>query len=234
MPFKSLFIIFWVVCSLTLSGCSALSYKSSDNYDSSQLALLNQQFQIDPDSARAQLHTLKQTAPNDTSLWITSGYWSLQENNIPRAKVAFQKAQQIENNNVEALMGLGLCADKIKDHGGAQSFYHRALLLEGDNLKLLNNLAVSYMLNKKPKKAVKYLSKAHSLFAPKYASADKQFKGDVSKPELEARIFHNLSLAFAMDNKLADARSIMQELVGVQETESRLETFDQLTNDRDR
>lgn len=181
------------------SGCSTFS-TSIDQ----QLQQLDVEYRQSPSQARSQLQTLKNDHLNDARPWIKSGFWSLQENNIERARIAFIQARRLDNDNPDVYMGLGLCADEQKNHPQAQEYYQQGIELDNTHLKLKNNLAVSYLLSKEVTKAIALLE-----LITRELPANTRLS-QTEKDRLQA----NLSLAYSMNRQLEEAYKIDKELLG--------------------
>jgi len=188
---------------VVLPGCSALTAKKIPD----QLDQLDTQFSSSPTKARTQLDELKTEFNDDARPWVTSGYWSLKEDDIPRANIAFRQAHRLDAKNVQAIMGLGICADKQQQHPQAQDFYQQGLVLDNDNTKLKNNLALSYLFSQQPSSAIKLLEPI-SKHAPTSASTT-----PLSITEHQ-RLLSNLSLAYTMNKQFDQAYEIDKELHG--------------------
>jgi len=104
-------------------------------------------------------------------------------------------------------MGLGICADKQQQHPQAQDFYQQGLVLDNDNTKLKNNLALSYLFSQQPSSAIKLLEPI-SKHAPTSASTT-----PLSIIEHQ-RLLSNLSLAYTMNKQFDQAYEIDKELHG--------------------
>lgn len=196
MPLNLLVI---VLSLLSLTGCSTFSSSLDD-----QLSELNHQYDTAPEYARKQLAELKQKNTGDAGPWISSGNWSLKEGDIERAKIAFKQALKLEAKSVDALMGLGICADKKKKHTKAQNYYRQGLEMQPNNSKLLNNYALSYILNKQPLPAIILLEPLVD---------NKKTKEDLNKKD-KNRLLANLSLAYSLNGNLEKAYYIDKELLG--------------------
>lgn len=197
----SLFSLLLII--IALPGCSTFSANQMPD----QLDQLDIQFTSSPDKARAELNELKTEFKDDARPWVTSGYWSLKEDDITRANIAFRQAHRLDAKNIQALMGLGICSDKQQQHPQAQDFYQQGLVLDNDNIKLRNNLALSYILSQQPSSAIKLLepisirSPTSSSFVP------------LSITE-QQRLLSNLSLAYTMNKQFDRAYEIDKELHG--------------------
>lgn len=183
-----------------ISGCSSLSGGNLNQ----QLLQLDDDYQQSPSTARSNLQKLKKDNLADARPWIKSGYWSLAERDIERARIAFLQAKRLDNNNAEIFMGLGICADNIKDHLQAQSYYLQGLELDKYNFKLKNNLAISYILSQQAHLAIPLL-KSITNQAAVYSTLSHSEKN---------KLRSNLSLAYASNNNPEKAYEIDQELLG--------------------
>lgn len=182
-----------------ITGCSTLSGDLNQ-----QLAQLDNDYQQSPSTARSNLQQLKQDNLEDARPWIKSGYWSLAERDIERARIAFLQAKRLDHNNVDILMGLGICADSLKSHSQAQDYYLQGLELESDNFKLKNNLAISYILSQQAARAIPLLE----------SIANQPSLYETLNDTERTRLRSNLSLAYAMNHDSQQAYNIDQELLG--------------------
>ena len=189
--------------SVALPGCSVFSA----NQIPDQLDRLDIQFTSSPDEARAELDELKTEFKSDARPWVSSGYWSLKEGDVERAHIAFRHAHRLDAKNIKALMGLGICADKQQQHPQAQAFYQRGLVLDNDNIKLKNNLALSYIFSQQPKLAIKLLEPIVNNRASVLSTA-------TASPTELTRIRSNLSLAYTMNKQFRKAYEVDKELHG--------------------
>ena len=183
-----------------VSGCSTLSTTNMTQ----ELQQLDSAYQQSPIHAREQLQEIKSSHEKDARPWITSGQWSLKENDIARARIAFLQAKRLDVNNIDAYIGLGICADQQKQHPQAQTFYLQGLNIARDDLKLKNNLAVSYLLSKQVKKAI-------TILKPIAATMNKLNTELLTE---EKRLLSNLSLAYQMTGKPQLAYPLDKKLVG--------------------
>ena len=183
-----------------VSGCSTLSTTNITQ----ELQQLDSSYQQSPIHAREQLQEIKSSHEKDARPWITSGQWSLKENDIARARIAFLQAKRLDVNNIDAYIGLGICADQQRQHPQAQMFYLQGLNIEHDNLKLKNNLAVSYLLSKQAKKAI-------TILKPIATTINKHNTELLTE---EKRLLSNLSLAYQMTGKPQLAYPLDKKLVG--------------------
>jgi cytochrome c-type biogenesis protein CcmH/NrfG len=188
---------------MALPGCSTFSA----NQIPDQLDQLDIQFTSSPTKARTQLNELKTEFKEDARPWVTSGYWSLKEDDIPRANIAFRQAHRLDAKNIQALMGLGICSDKQQLHPQAQDFYQQGLVLDNDNIKLKNNLALSYILSQQPISAIRLLE-------PISKHSSTSSSTTLLSITEHQRLLSNLSLAYSMNKQFDKAYEIDKELHG--------------------
>jgi len=197
---KKLGILLLILLATMMStGCSTFSSGIDQ-----QLIQLDIEYKQSPELARTQLKELKDDHADDARPWIKSGYWSLKEQDIERAGIAFRQARRLDNNNVEIYMGLGICADSQKRHIQAQEYYKQGLKLESYNLKLKNNLALSYLLSQEIERAISLLE----------STINDLSNTSPLTPSEKDRLRANLSLAYAMNNNPQQAYNIDKQLLG--------------------
>lgn len=187
-----------------LTACSGLNKNVNH-----QINDINDLYTLNPKSARAQLVLLKEQHPDDPNIWVTSGYLSLNDQDIARARVAFNKAVKLDPYHVRALMGQGICSDKLKQHAAAQGYYQQALAIEPGHVAVTNNLAMSYLMSDQVEKAIKLLEPLVS----------------ITEKNLNNKVHFNLSLAYAMNGQLALARQMLVDLSGTKMADQQMQHF---------
>lgn len=184
---------------MVISGCASQSqYKASD------LASLDDLFTEQPSVARQKMIVFKQQNPENSDIWNISGFWSVKEKNYARAGIAFRKSLQLNPDNPRALLGLGICADAEQHHFQAQTLYRQGLNIAPDDISLKNNLALSLLFTGDTNEALTLLEK----LAQKVTPAEESEQPD------ERRIWSNLILAYAMNDRYSDAENIAVRLYG--------------------
>ena len=74
------------------------------------------------------------------------------------ADLYFAKCTEIDGENIEALSGRGIALDMAGDHKKARELYTRALMVAPDDMGILNNLALSYLMAGEYDAAIKALA----------------------------------------------------------------------------
>ncbi len=158
----------------------------------------------DPRNAIGYARTLKALGSSDRALEILKtafqanvtngdiagelGRLALELNHLEIAKPALDVANQQGTRDWRTLSALGTLRAKEGRHDQAQQYYLAALETKPDALSVINNLALSYMLDGKPQMAEELLRKA------------------VSSGHDEKRIRQNLALALGLQSKFIEAR----------------------------
>lgn len=102
----------------------------------------------------------------------------------------FEKALDIDSDDLKARNGLGIALDYLGEHAKAQKQYEKVLREEKNNLPTVNNLAYSYILTRR-------YDKAMALLEP-----------HVNNPAATAAMRQNLALAYGLAGMEADAERI--------------------------
>jgi Flp pilus assembly protein TadD len=158
----------------------------------------------DPHNAIGYARTLKALGSGDRALEILKtafqanitnadiaaelGRLALELNHLEIAKPALEVADQQGMRDWKTLSALGTLRAKEGRLDQAQQYYLAALENQPDALSVINNLALSYMLDGKAQKAEELLRKA------------------VSSGHDEKRIRQNLALALGLQGKFIEAR----------------------------
>jgi Flp pilus assembly protein TadD len=140
------------------------------------------------DKALEILKTAFQASPTNGDLAAELGRLALERDHLEIAKPALELADQQGIRDWKTLSALGTLRAKEGQHDQAQRYYLAALENQPDALSVLNNLALSYMLDGKAQNAEELLRKA------------------VSSGHDEKRIRQNLALALGLQGKFAEAR----------------------------
>ena len=140
------------------------------------------------DKALEILKTAFQASPTNGDIAAELGRLALETDHLEIAKPALELADQQGIRDWKTLSALGTLRAKEGQHDQAQRYYLAALENQPDALSVINNLALSYMLDGKAQNAEELLRKA------------------VSSGHDEKRIRQNLALALGLQGKFAEAR----------------------------
>ena len=140
------------------------------------------------DKALEILKTAFQASPTNGDIAAELGRLALETDHLEIAKPALELADQQGMRDWKTLSALGTLRAKEGQHDQAQRYYLAALENQPDALSVINNLALSYMLDGKAQNAEELLRKA------------------VSSGHDEKRIRQNLALALGLQGKFAEAR----------------------------
>ena len=140
------------------------------------------------DKALEILKTAFQASPTNGDIAAELGRLALETDHLEIAKPALELADQQGVHDWKTLSALGTLRAKEGQHDQAQRYYLAALENQPDALSVINNLALSYMLDGKAQNAEELLRKA------------------VSSGHDEKRIRQNLALALGLQGKFAEAR----------------------------
>lgn len=119
------------------------------------------------------------TDPNDQKLVVEQGLLALELGQTAKAQHALLRASP-DSSDWRVLSGLGVAHAGLGQHANAQKYFEKALAVSPENPTILNNLALSYILDKKVDKGRELLERAA--------------KAGGSKPEIQ----RNLEMAMAL------------------------------------
>jgi Flp pilus assembly protein TadD len=114
------------------------------------------------DAAAAVLEATASGQRGDRVLLVERGLLALQRGDAERAKSLLLKSAPDEAKDWRALSALGVASSSQGDQAGAQSYFKQALAVSPNNSVVLNNLALSYVLERKVERAEGLLRKASS------------------------------------------------------------------------
>jgi len=97
--------------------------------------------------------------PDNQQLVVEQGLLALELGHTQKAQHALLRASP-DNNDWKVLSGLGVAHAGTGQHAKAQDYFNRALVLSPNNPTVLNNLALSYILDKKVDKGRELLQQA--------------------------------------------------------------------------
>lgn len=128
--------------------------------------------------------------PSDTKLLYQLGLAYTDSGQPELAVGALDKLTAIEPDNAMAYNAKGVAFDKAGNHFAAQELYHMALKREPDAVPILNNLAMSLILDDRPGEAI-------TLLEPLY-----------EREEDNAKVRHNLALAYGLTGNKQKAQEL--------------------------
>lgn len=100
-----------------------------------------------------------QAAPDNQKLVVEQGLMALELGQSAKAQHALMRASP-DTNDWRILSGIGVAHAGLGQHANAQKYLEKALVLSPDNPTILNNLALSYILDKKVDKGRELLQRA--------------------------------------------------------------------------
>jgi Flp pilus assembly protein TadD len=128
--------------------------------------------------------------PADESVLVHLGYALTAAQDFPEAVNVFDQLIAINPESIAAYNGKAVAFDRAGNHVAAQEIYQAALKIEPTSKTIINNLALSMILSNKPGTAI-------TLLEPMALAG----------PE-NARLRHNLALAYGVKGDLERARDI--------------------------
>jgi Flp pilus assembly protein TadD len=140
------------------------------------------------DKALEILKTAFQASPTNGDIAAELGRLALETNHLEIAKPALELADQQNVRDWKTLSALGTLRAKEGRHDQAQRYYLAALENQPDALSVINNLALSYMLDGKAQQAEELLRKA------------------ISNGRDDKRLRQNLALVLGLQGKFDEAR----------------------------
>jgi Flp pilus assembly protein TadD len=144
------------------------------------------------DQAVAVMQSAAVKAPKDLEILSAYGKALADDGQLQQAADVLSRSYLPENPDWSSLSAQGSVADRLGDHAGAQEFYRNALKISPHEPSILNNLGLSYMLNKQLPQAEEVLRQAVAL-----SSAD-------------PRIRANLALVLSLEGKFAEAQKVSE------------------------
>lgn len=167
--------------------------------------------QNQPEKAEDILKKAAALQPNDVETNHLLGKIALNDNRPAEALERFNAGLKADPTNPDMLSGAGIANDLMHRHDAAQVIYLRALSLRPneDMSMVRTNLAMSYLLDDQPKKAVELL------------------KAEVKKPNAPAAMRHNLALAYGVLGKHVEARTLLKKEISEEERLQSLKRLEQ-------
>ncbi len=131
--------------------------------------------------------------PNHPQANYLLGKILISENRPAEAEEHFARGLHIAPGNADLLNGSGIANDMLRNHARAQTLYLRAIALTppAETGVMRTNLAMSYLLDGAPKKAVV------------------QLEAEVKKPGASPVSKHNLALAYGMLGRNTEAKKLL-------------------------
>lgn len=146
-----------------------------------------------PAKAREVLVRAVQFQPQHVGVNYTLGKLYVQDGNATEALAAFNRGLEAQPNSLDLLSGAGIAHDMLRQHPAAQRAYNQAMAANptSDLSMVKTNLAMSYLLDNQPQKAVDLL------------------KTEMGKPGTSPVTRHNLALAYGMLGRHTEAKKIL-------------------------
>lgn len=167
------------------SGAQTAATTSAQSETSKTALQQAQQFKASKKlkEALAVLETIPNEGGNNHPLLIEQGLLALELGQSAKAQQLLNRTQPDASKDWRVHSALGVAAASQGQQRDAQRHFSKALKLSPDNPTVMNNLALSYMLDQKPTDAENLLKRAQ---AAKSASPS---------PGHQSRVTQNLSLA---------------------------------------
>jgi|GEM_PF-3784517 len=163
--------------------------------------------------------------------YIASGVKLLDSGKLQEANSAFQKAAELEPDNIKALEGLGktyLYLDKNKE---AERIFNRVLKLDPRNISAMTSLAMIYSWSKRYQEAVNLYKKVLEI-DPKNIMANTglaeaynwmgsrkqsitQYEEVLRQDPRDIRAYKGLAEVYVWDNRLKDAEGIYKNALNI-------------------
>jgi Flp pilus assembly protein TadD len=143
--------------------------------------------------AVALMRNAEKTHPANEEILAQLGYSLIESGEYEEAVAVFDKLTAINHRSVAGYNGKGVAFDKAGNHTAAQELYQQALKIDADSAKVINNLAMSYILDLKPDLAI-------SLLEPWSKRSD-----------APSNMQHNLALAYGLKGKQDKAHALNME-----------------------
>jgi Flp pilus assembly protein TadD len=144
------------------------------------------------DQAVAVMQSAAVKAPKDFEVLGAYGKALADAGQLQQAADVLSRSYVPENPDWSNMSAQGSVADRLGDHAVAQEFYRAALKIAPGEPSLLNNLGLSYLLNKQLPQAEDVLRQA------------------AAKPTADRRVRGNLALALSLEGKFAEAEKVSQ------------------------
>jgi Flp pilus assembly protein TadD len=144
------------------------------------------------DQAVAVMQSAAIKAPKDFDILGAYGKALADQGQLQQAADVLSRSYAPENPNWSNMSAQGSVADRLGDHVGAQDFYRSALKIAPNEPIILNNLGLSYMLNKQ------------------LAQAEATLRQAAAQPGADRRIHANLALVLSLEGRFAEAQKVSE------------------------
>lgn len=114
--------------------------------------------------------TLADDCPRDNRIWNNWGYLLLSRGEAERAIKKLELALDLESNDFEAMVNMGIALDKLQKPEEALAFYRKAQGINPNSPVLYNNIGAALWRSKRPEEAQEAFRRALDL-NPRDASA---------------------------------------------------------------
>lgn len=145
------------------------------------------------DQAVAVMQTAAVKAPSDFEILGAYGKALADTGQLEQAAKVLANSYTPDAPNWSNLSAQGYVADRLGDHQAAQRFYQSALKIAPQEPSVLNNLGLSYALDKQLPEAERTLREA------------------AAQPSADERIRANLALVLSLEGKFDDAERVSQQ-----------------------
>jgi Flp pilus assembly protein TadD len=145
------------------------------------------------DAATAVLEATASGQRDDRMLLVERGLLALERGDAERAQALLLKSAPDEAKDWRALSALGVASSTLGDQAKAQAYFKQALALSPNNSVVLNNLALSYVLERKVERAEGLLRKASN--------------SDVSPPQVTQNLMLVAALQGASSHSVVEAQN---------------------------
>lgn len=162
-----------------------------------------------PEKAKEILLKAAELQPNHPEVNHLLGKLAIEAGDPAAAAVAYERGLNGDPGNIDLLTGDGVAHDMLHKHKAAQLLYLRAIGLHpsADLAATKTNLAMSYLLDNEPKKAIALL------------------KPEMKKPNPSPVMRDNLALAYGLAGRHVEARVLLK---GTMSEDERLASLQRL------
>lgn len=145
------------------------------------------------DQAAAVMQTAAVKAPSDFEVLAAYGKALADTGQLAQAAKVLANSYTPDAPNWSTLSAQGYVADRLGDHQAAQRFYQAALKIAPHEPSVLNNLGLSYALDKQLREAEQTLRDA------------------AAQPSADERVRANLALVLSLEGKFNEAERVSQQ-----------------------
>jgi Flp pilus assembly protein TadD len=145
------------------------------------------------DQAVAVMQTAAVKAPSDFEVLGAYGKALADTGQLEQAAKVLANSYTPDAPNWSSLSAQGYVAERLGDHQAAQRFYQSALKIAPQEPSVLNNLGLSYALDKQLRQAEQTLREA------------------AAQPSADQRVRANLALVLSLEGKFDDAERVSQQ-----------------------